>query len=78
MHYDVASSTFGMCLRYLNMTLSIDSKPALRCPQTSLPYTDMDFKTDSNNLNLTFGDNGAMFCILYIIPNMAFRTWSYK
>ena len=33
----VVALTFSMRLQYLNMTLSIYSKPASRCPQTSLP-----------------------------------------
>ena len=39
----VVALTFSMRLQYLNMTISIDSKPALRCPQTSLPYTNMGY-----------------------------------
>ena len=74
----VVALTFSMRLQYLNMTLSIDSKPALRCPQTSLPNTNMGFITESNNLNITFGGSGALSRILCIIPNMAFRPWSHR
>ena len=74
----VVALTFSMRLQYLNMTLSTDSKPALRCPQTSLPYTNMGFITESNNFNITFGGSGAMSRILCIIPNMAFRPWSHR
>ena len=39
----VVALTFSMRLQYLNMTLSIDSRPTLQCLQTSLPYTNMGY-----------------------------------
>ena len=69
----VVALTFSMRLQYLNMTLLIDYKPALRCPQTSLPYTNMGFITESNNLNITFGGSGAMSRIFMIYE---ISSWS--
>ena len=65
--------TFSKRLQYLNMTLLIDSKPALRCPQTSLPYNNMCFMTKSNDLNTTLGGSGAMSRFLRITHTMDFR-----
>ena len=60
--------TFSMRLQYLNMTLSIDSRPALRCPQTSLSYT-------NRGLEMEYG-NWSNFLTYFIMDAITNPCWN--